>query len=84
MEKASTHILKGDQVQFDGAFQLNSAVSARQPVRKKHMPAPSIPAGAIIVEQNKEFAIVEVTCSCGKKIPVKCIYANQAPAEGVN
>ncbi|MHC4264649.1 MAG: hypothetical protein ACYSUK_01805 [Planctomycetota bacterium] len=84
MEKAASHIIKGDQVQFDGAFQLNSAAPARQPVRKTSAPTPSMPAQAVIVEQNNEFAIVEVTCSCGKKIPVKCMYAKQTPPEGAN
>ncbi|MHC4132010.1 MAG: hypothetical protein ACYSSP_11225 [Planctomycetota bacterium] len=82
MEKASSHILKGDQVQFDGAFKLNSTPPASQPVRKTSAPTPSIPAQAVIVEQNNEFAVVEVTCSCGKNIPVKCIYTNQNTPEG--
>ncbi|MHC4293469.1 MAG: hypothetical protein ACYSTX_04170 [Planctomycetota bacterium] len=84
MENASSHILKGDQVQFDGAFQLNSATSARQPVRKKSAPSSSMSVQAVIVEHNDEFALVEVTCSCGTIIPVKCTYANQKPSEDTN
>jgi hypothetical protein len=84
MEKAASHIIKGDLVQLDGAFQLNSAPSLPQSVRNAHTPKPSTPAQAVVVEQNNEFAIVEVTCSCGKKIPVKCMYTNQTPPGGAN
>ncbi|MHC4758641.1 MAG: hypothetical protein ACYTE8_08285 [Planctomycetota bacterium] len=82
MEKATSHIIKGDNVQLDGAFQLNSTGPVPQPVR--HPPKPAISPQVKIVEQNNDFTIVEVTCSCGHKIPVKCTYANQAPLEGAN
>ncbi|MHC4757457.1 MAG: hypothetical protein ACYTE8_02260 [Planctomycetota bacterium] len=82
MEKAASHIIKGDNVQLDGAFQLNSNGPVPRPVRRP--PKPLISTQAKIVELNNDFAIVEVTCSCGHKIPVKCTYANNAPSEGAN
>jgi hypothetical protein len=32
-----------------------------------------------IAESNSEFAVLEITCSCGSKINVRCEYANSKP-----
>jgi hypothetical protein len=82
MQKTASHIIKGDQVHLDGILQLDTTVPIPQTAGKT--PTPSMPPQARIIEQNNEFATVEVTCSCGQKILVKCIHANHAPKEGAN
>jgi hypothetical protein len=84
MEKTTSHIIKGDQVQLEGAFQLDTTLLAPQSAKKVPMQKSAMPVQAIVIEQNNEFTIVEVTCSCGKKIPLKCIYANQSQPENEN
>jgi hypothetical protein len=41
-------------------------------------PAPDArPEGAArIVEQTDEFAVIEVTCACGRKTTLRCAYAS--------
>lgn len=34
------------------------------------------PAQARIVESNSDYAIIEITCSCGQKSFVQCNYGN--------
>jgi len=42
-------------------------------------PATSAPARIRIAENHPEYALVEMTCSCGKITYVRCDYA---PAQG--
>lgn len=70
------HVLKNDQVQFAGSFQLNTdAATAAKPAG----PQPgSKPVRARIAETGPEFALVEVTCACGQVTFVRCEYAADA------
>ena len=75
------HILKADRVQLADALQL-SLDPAASPVTADPMRAcqpSSEPAHIRIAENHPEYALVEVTCSCGKTTLVRCDYA-PAPA----
>lgn len=37
-------------------------------------PAASVPQEARVIESNSEYAIIEVTCSCGNKMHIQCNY----------
>jgi hypothetical protein len=85
MQKTTSHIIKGSQVNLNGAFKLNTADPIPQPERTTSTPSkPATPVQAKVVEKNNEFAMVEVICSCGQNISVKCIYTSQVPQEDEN
>jgi len=66
------HVLKTSEVQFEGPLQLSL-----DPVAA---PVPSGPQAAApqarirIAENHPEYALVEVTCSCGQTTYVRCDY----------
>jgi hypothetical protein len=74
MPNPTRHVLKGNEVQFTGALQLHI-----DPTMNAGMPAkPESHAQSVqvrIAESNAQYAIVEVTCSCGKTTYVRCEYA---------
>ena len=73
MEKTRAHILKSSDVKLEGQYHLDTtqpqigglkgerSVSATPKVR--------------IVENHPEFAIIEISCSCGTKTCLRCEYA---------
>ena len=73
MEKAARHILKSNDVRLEGRFRLGTGQPPQGPAGKKGGVASHEPA-ARLVENNPEFAVVEVTCSCGTKTRIKCEY----------
>jgi hypothetical protein len=76
------HVLKNNQVQFAGSFQLNMDATSRPalspPTASPTPQAASRPVRARITETSPEFALVEVTCSCGQVTLVRCEYAAHA------
>lgn len=71
------HLLKTSEVQFAEPLQLSLDPAAAPPTGAT--PADSQPARIRIAENHPEYALVEVTCSCGKTTYVRCDYA---PAQG--
>jgi len=74
------HVLKANRVRLEEPLRL-SIDGAGMPGR-----AGSCPSGAPrvrVAQSNPEFAILEVTCGCGKVIHVRCDYAAapQAPVQ---
>ncbi len=72
MEKTATNVLKSDQVKFEGRLKLDFILPGSSPAKTKT--APLVAPQARIVENNSEFAIIEVTCSCGARTQLKCNY----------
>jgi hypothetical protein len=82
MQHVVGHILKSDEVNFEGTVQLGMpqakigqqgngrSGSATQQVR--------------IVESHREFAVIEVICSCGARTCIRCEYANAGTGDGAN
>ncbi len=82
MQRGVGHILKSDEVNFEGSVQLGmpqakigqqgsgGSGSATQQVR--------------IVESHPEFAVIEVICSCGARACIRCEYANAGTGDGLN
>ena len=77
MLKTMRHVLKANEVQFAGSLRLSLEPGAS--AQAGASPAPSEPARIRIAENHPEYALVEVTCSCGKTTYVRCDYA---PAQG--
>jgi hypothetical protein len=66
-------VLKANQVQSTGSFRLELQPQASAPPGAP--PHGSTPARIRIAENHPQFALVEVTCSCGKTTLVRCEYA---------
>ena len=76
MQKTAGHILKGEEVKLEGQFHLEVAQAGSAPQEpKQNRTALSAPQ-ARIVQNHPEFAVIEVTCSCGTKMNLKCEYAD--------
>jgi hypothetical protein len=80
MIKTAGRILKSEDIKFEGQFRLN-IVPGSPDLPKQTATATSAPKIRML-ENHTEYAVLEVTCSCGTKIPVRCEYANvQASAQ---
>ncbi len=76
MQKAQSHVIKGDQVKIEGTYLLGASSGAENPGNLKKNNSPPAQPQAGIVEKNNDFATVEIVCSCGRKIQLKCVYEN--------
>jgi len=77
MLKTIPHVLKANEVRSAGPMQLSLDPGAALPAGAA--PVASAPARVRIAENHPEYALVEVTCSCGKITYIRCDYA-PAPA----
>jgi len=85
MVKLAGHVLKANDVKLEGQVRLDTAQVQRGLPKGKKTPAAA--PQVRILENNPEFAVIEVTCSCGNKTCFKCEYATvESPVEtsGVN
>ena len=70
-------LIKKEQIRVGGTVRIGIG-EKNAPVR------PLTPSGAVphepmqarIVESNTDYAIIEVTCSCGQKSHIQCNYVN--------
>ena len=76
MKKTNERIIKASDVNFEGNFLLD--FSPEQPVQQRNttVAAPR----ARIIENNPEYAVIGITCSCGSEISVRCDYSNEPVA----
>lgn len=71
-------VLKSSEVEVEGKFVLDFACSAHSGANQKHQAqASTAPAKVRMLENQKNFAVMEVTCSCGRKIVVRCDYGEK-------
>ena len=78
MPKTAGRILKASDVKLEGKFILD--------IVQTEMGQPGQPGAALVepqarlVESKPEFAVIEITCSCGTAMRLRCEYAgNEAP-----
>lgn len=79
MAETLGRILKSDDVELEGRYLLDVAPESTggEPQLKS---APVAAVQARILENHPEYAIIEVTCSCGRKVCLKCKYTGvQSP-----
>ena len=84
MPKTACHILKGEDVKLEGQFHLDvtqGGAAIQGPKQNRTtLSAPQVR----IVQNHPEFAVLEITCSCGLKTNVKCEYPGpQTPHESI-
>lgn len=75
--KTMKHVLKASEVQSAGPLQLGLTADAAPQTGGSS--GATAPARIRIAESHPDYALVEVTCSCGKTTYVRCEYA---PAQG--
>ena len=81
MTETSGRILRSDDVELEGQYRLGLVpdefeASAQGP-NNGVMAAPQ----ARIVENGPTYAVIEVTCSCGAKVCLKCEYSDPEVSE---
>ncbi len=82
MPKTAGHILKSEDVKLEGQFHLDVAQGGSAiHGPKQNRPALSAPQ-VRIVKKHPEFAVLEVTCSCGLKTNLKCEYPGPKTSQG--
>jgi len=75
MPRTSGRILKSEDVELEGQYLLDVAqIKGASGEPKKQNAAPVTPQVRIL-ETHPEYAVMEVTCSCGTKMCLRCEYA---------
>ncbi len=79
MIKTMRHILKADEVTSDGPLSLDL-----EPAPPRDHPPRCTSAGprVRIAQSQEEYAVLEVTCSCGQTIHIRCDYGTAKSAPG--
>ena len=81
MRNSATRILKGSDVKLGGQFTLD--------IMQTETSTSGEPAAALgepqvrIAESQSEFSVIEITCSCGTSMFLRCDYAG-VKAAGVS
>jgi hypothetical protein len=79
---ANGYIIKNKDVNTKGSVKLElpQLSSSPSPPTQRN----TCPAEAKVIKTTNSFAIIEVTCSCGRKVQLKCQYEQQAQAAAAN
>ncbi len=79
MGKTAGRILKRDDVKFEGQFHLDMAHAGSGLPQQGR--AGSATPQVNVVENHAEYAVIEVTCSCGARTRLRCEYAGTQAQE---
>jgi len=79
MTKTARKIIKKSNVKLEGKFTLDIVQS--EPGRPKQPGTALAEPQVRIVENQPEFAVIEITCSCGTGMSLKCEYAGAKAPE---
>jgi len=79
MTKAARQIIKKSNVQLEGQFTID--IVQPEPGQPKQPGAVLTEPKVRIVENQTEFAVIEITCSCGTGMYLKCEYAGAKAPE---
>ncbi len=79
MTKAARRIIKKSNVKLEGKFTLD--IVQPEPGRPKQPGTPLAEPQVRIVENQPEFAVIEITCSCGTGMSLRCEYAGAKAPE---
>lgn len=82
MSKTIRHVLKADEVALDDSFPLSLDPAAAAAPGATSRPAPAAPAGpgVRITQSHPDYAVIEVTCPCGRTTSIRCDYAAASPS----
>lgn len=73
MAQPVNRILKSDNIEIEGRLNLDLEAAGQSPQNSRHVTA-GITKVRILENQN-EYAVMEVTCSCGRKTIIRCDYS---------
>lgn len=77
MLTTTRHVLKADEVTFDSPFHLGLDPGA--PGREAPPSCVSEDPRVRIAENGPEYAVLEVTCACGRTTYIRCDYGAAPP-----
>lgn len=79
MRKNQANLLKSNEVKVEGQFHLDAGVTPAPPQKQAN---PTLVAPQVrILEDHPEYALLELTCTCGNKSHIRCQYeASQSTA----
>ena len=77
MLQSTNRILKSDEVDVEGRLTLELGNVQPQGQNKNH---PAGVAKVRILENQNEYAVMEVTCCCGRKTVIRCDYGGGTAA----
>ncbi len=81
MIETSGRIIKSDHVELEGQYHLGLVQDEVEGCEPAQTTAVSAAPQARIVENHPDHAVIEVTCSCGAKVSLKCEYAGSQTPE---
>jgi len=73
MEKKTGQVLKSDKIKLEGQFHLNAA-QTQSNIPRQNNPTRATPQVRIL-ENNPEYAVISIICSCGMETSIRCDYA---------
>jgi hypothetical protein len=74
MEKTAGRILKAEEVKLQGQYHLDIAQVSQNPAAGSKIVSGT--PRVRIVENSADYAIMEITCSCGTITQVRCEYGD--------
>ena len=75
MSRTSGRIIKSEDVELEGQYLLDIAQIKCAAGEAKKQNTASVTPQVRILETHPEYAVMEVTCSCGTKMSLRCDYA---------
>ena len=79
MRHSACRILKGSEVKVDGQFTLDIVQAETKPSEE---PAAALGEPQVrIAESQSEYSVIEITCSCGTSMFLRCDYAGVKAAK---
>jgi hypothetical protein len=75
MVRAAGRILKGKDVQLVGVFTLD--ITQSETSKPAQTGTALVEPQVSIVENHPEYAVIEVVCSCGTKVSLRCEYTSE-------
>ena len=80
MTETSGQILKSDDVELEGRYLLELVQDECERGEPEQTNDAAVVPQAQIIENHADHAVIEVVCSCGAKVNIRCDYASvQAP-----
>jgi hypothetical protein len=80
MTQSVSRVIKNGQIDIEGRFALDLG-NFPSPAGQASKNAAAAPAKVRILENQDQYAVMEVTCSCGKKTIIRCDYGDLAAAK---
>lgn len=81
MIEPSGRILRSDDVELDGQYHLGLLPGESEASGPESVDTVTRAPQARIVENNTGHVVIEVTCSCGARVCVKCEYSDAEISE---